>query len=205
MYAVTRRADKPGRDEFVLGSELGRGNYSTVYRALHRATGEVFALKVVDKGRVQRLQHRHKNIQNEILMERNLLRRLRHPNVIHLFHTFQVHLAAAVWPGEGRSQARGRGPTTHPLPPYPPRTRPICTFCSSTRPAGSYSTAWRRVGRPWACTGRWRGTSPPKCCSRSPTSTPKASFTGARPNFAPWLDCASIQPGGGACNAVGAR
>lgn len=106
--AVTRREEKPEREEFALGSELGRGNYSTVYRALHRVTGEVFALKVVDKGRVQRLQHRHKNIHGEILMERNLLRRLRHPNVIRLFHTFQVRAA-----GGGRG-GRRRGPKRPP-------------------------------------------------------------------------------------------
>lgn len=58
-------------------------------RARHRLTGQLFALKVIEKEKVKRLAVRHKNMQNEIMMEKNALLRLRgHPNIVHLYHTF---------------------------------------------------------------------------------------------------------------------
>lgn len=58
-------------------------------RARHRATGEVFAIKAMEKATVRKLAARHKNIHNEILMEKAVLRRVRgHPNIVHLVHTF---------------------------------------------------------------------------------------------------------------------
>ncbi|GLD94962.1 hypothetical protein PINS_up003587 [Pythium insidiosum] len=57
--------------------------------ATHNASGEVFALKVIEKQRIKRLRVRHPNIFNEINMEKEVLNRLRHPNIIRLYHTFQ--------------------------------------------------------------------------------------------------------------------
>ena len=57
-------------------------------RAVHRATGEAFALKVLEKAKIRRMAARHKNIHNEVMMEKVVMARLRHPNVVRLYHTF---------------------------------------------------------------------------------------------------------------------
>ena len=36
------------RDSYAVHEQLGKGAFSTVYRCSHRATSEVFAVKVVD-------------------------------------------------------------------------------------------------------------------------------------------------------------
>ncbi|CAI5736552.1 unnamed protein product [Peronospora destructor] len=81
--------EKPSIDEFVQGKPLGEGNFSRIIEVKHKATGEQFALKVIEKRRIKRLRLRHQNIYNEINMEKDVLNRLRHPNIIRLYQTFQ--------------------------------------------------------------------------------------------------------------------
>jgi len=53
---------------------LGEGNYSEVYAVRHIVTNEQFALKILDKSRVQQLAKRqHPNVYNEIEMEKRVL------------------------------------------------------------------------------------------------------------------------------------
>jgi 3-phosphoinositide dependent protein kinase-1 len=80
---------KPNASEFKLDRELGQGNFSKVFLATHKATKEVFALKVIEKQRIMRMKVRHPNIFNEVNMEKAVLNKLRHPNIIRLYHTFQ--------------------------------------------------------------------------------------------------------------------
>lgn len=86
---VKDAAEKPVIADFRVESQVGEGNFSRIVRATYTPTGEVFALKIVEKQRVKRLRIRHANIFNEIGMEKDVLNRLRHPNVIRLYHTFQ--------------------------------------------------------------------------------------------------------------------
>ncbi|EEY66101.1 3-phosphoinositide-dependent protein kinase, putative [Phytophthora infestans T30-4] len=81
--------DKPKIEEFAQGKSLGEGNFSRILEATHTATGERFALKVIEKQRIKRLRLRHQNIFNEINMEKEALNHLRHPNIIRLYQTFQ--------------------------------------------------------------------------------------------------------------------
>lgn len=83
---------------------------------MHRVTGEHFALKVLEKSQVERVKKRHPNVVNEISMERRILSRLRHPNVIELYHAFQdytcLYLLLEYCPGGEvwqRLQADGGG------------------------------------------------------------------------------------------------
>ncbi|KAF1795265.1 Metallo-dependent phosphatase-like [Phytophthora cactorum] len=82
--------DKPSIDEFAQGKPLGEGNFSRILEATHKATGEKFALKVIEKQRIKRLRLRHQNIFNEINMEKDVLNRLRHqhhpPLLSHLLY-----------------------------------------------------------------------------------------------------------------------
>lgn len=40
-------------DEFEIGEELGRGGFSIVKRGTRKATGEVFAIKIIEKNQAQ--------------------------------------------------------------------------------------------------------------------------------------------------------
>lgn len=86
---------KPKYDDFaVSATDIGAGNFSRVMKARHRVTGAVFALKVIEKAKIKRLSVRHKNMTNEVLMEKNALLRLRgHPNIVTLHHTFSDEAA----------------------------------------------------------------------------------------------------------------
>uniref|UniRef100_A0AAV1VL14 Protein kinase domain-containing protein n=1 Tax=Peronospora matthiolae TaxID=2874970 RepID=A0AAV1VL14_9STRA len=80
---------KPSINEFKQGKTLGEGNFSRIVEVQHKVTGETFALKIIDKQRIKRLRVRHPNVFNEINMEKDALNRLRHPNIIRLYQTFQ--------------------------------------------------------------------------------------------------------------------
>ena len=76
-------------DDFALGATpLGAGNFSTVYRAVHRATRTAFALKVVDRAAIARLRVRHPNAPNELLQEKAVGGLLQHPGIARLHTTF---------------------------------------------------------------------------------------------------------------------
>eukprot|EP00499_Haloplacidia_sp_CaronLabIsolate_P013222 CAMPEP_0196773852 /NCGR_PEP_ID=MMETSP1104-20130614/3024_1 /TAXON_ID=33652 /ORGANISM="Cafeteria sp., Strain Caron Lab Isolate" /LENGTH=361 /DNA_ID=CAMNT_0042144003 /DNA_START=36 /DNA_END=1117 /DNA_ORIENTATION=+ len=89
MVATTgsrRRASRPrakrqdGDEEFnlkyQLGGRLGSGAFGTVYRAQSRETGEEFAVKVINKARVNPGELKR------LREEAELLQRLNHPNII---------------------------------------------------------------------------------------------------------------------------
>lgn len=80
--------------EFKLSEELGHGNFSEIFSVVHKATGEKFALKKIEKKQAADLHKRqHPNVYNEIQMERRvLLERLAnpgHPFVVRMYHAFQ--------------------------------------------------------------------------------------------------------------------
>jgi 3-phosphoinositide dependent protein kinase-1 len=81
---------KPKANEFTLGTCLGEGNFCRVHLGTHKPSGEEFAIKVMEKSKVEKLKKReHKNIMNEIFMERDVMKRMDHPNVGRLFYTYQ--------------------------------------------------------------------------------------------------------------------
>lgn len=63
---------------------------------MHRVSRQVFALKVIDKERAERMRKRHPNIRKEIMMERNALFRMSHPHVVQLFNTWAVRFPACI-------------------------------------------------------------------------------------------------------------
>lgn len=82
-------AKKSTAKDFTIGDELGVGNFTRICLATKKSTGEIFALKLIQKSEVDRMKRRHPNIHNEVSMERRTLAKLRHPGVITLFSTFQ--------------------------------------------------------------------------------------------------------------------
>mmetsp|Transcript_45565 Transcript_45565/g.108029 ORF Transcript_45565/g.108029 Transcript_45565/m.108029 type:complete len:506 (+) Transcript_45565:113-1630(+) len=78
--------EKQSPNDFEFLEMLGEGSYSRVMRAVHKATEQEFAVKVVEKALVIREKK-----QKYVVMERDVLNRCRHPNVVRLFCTFQDH------------------------------------------------------------------------------------------------------------------
>lgn len=71
-------------NDFSMEGLLGEGNYSQIFQASLRSTCKTVALKVIDKQKVKRY---HK--MDEVLIERWVLSRLRHPSIVELYHAFQ--------------------------------------------------------------------------------------------------------------------
>jgi len=68
------RGEPPTVREFEILKDLGEGNYSQVVAVKHVVTGERFALKIIEKKKVENLGKRqHPNVYNEIEMERRVL------------------------------------------------------------------------------------------------------------------------------------
>jgi serine/threonine protein kinase len=85
---------KPAASDFKLGPCLGEGNFCRVHLGTHKPSGEQFAVKVIEKAQVEKLKKRqHKNILNEIYMERDVMKRMHHPNIGRLFYTYQDRAA----------------------------------------------------------------------------------------------------------------
>lgn len=70
--------------DFDFGESLGEGSYSTVVEATERATGRVYAAKILDKRHIIK----EKKIKY-VNIERDILQALRHPFVVRLHYAFQ--------------------------------------------------------------------------------------------------------------------
>jgi len=105
IHLAPNQIYQPSIRHFEKLQELGEGNYSQVIAVKHLVTGEHFALKILEKKRVETLAKRqHPNVYNEIEMEKLLLgKRLlvkdededKEPfvkgrrRIVNLYHTFQ--------------------------------------------------------------------------------------------------------------------
>jgi len=84
-----RAAAEPTIKQFELLEDLGTGNYSSTVRAVRKIDGKMFAIKMIEKAEAEKVSKRHKNVHNEILMEKRALYKVRgHPNVVWLHATF---------------------------------------------------------------------------------------------------------------------
>ncbi|BFG35209.1 hypothetical protein CerSpe_214830 [Prunus speciosa] len=69
--------------DYVLISEVGEGSFSTVWKAVHRESGEVVALKQVFLSRLNR------HLKNCLDCEIKFLSTVCHPNIVRLLKAFQ--------------------------------------------------------------------------------------------------------------------
>uniref|UniRef100_A0ACD5YP18 Uncharacterized protein n=1 Tax=Avena sativa TaxID=4498 RepID=A0ACD5YP18_AVESA len=65
---------------YVVGRQLGQGNFAKVYCAQDLTTGEVVAIKMIDKDKVSRV-----GLMAQKEMEVSIVRKISHPNIVHLF------------------------------------------------------------------------------------------------------------------------
>jgi 3-phosphoinositide dependent protein kinase-1 len=79
---------QPKASDFDPLEELGEGNFSRIYKAVNKFTKHVYAIKAIEKAQVQQIKRRHKNVYNEIMMEKKILSKLHHPNIVILYSTF---------------------------------------------------------------------------------------------------------------------
>ncbi|GFY91239.1 hypothetical protein Acr_07g0014350 [Actinidia rufa] len=71
---------------YTVTSKLGGGTMSTVWKAEHRTSGQVVALKQVALSKLTR------TLKNSLDYELNFLSTVNHPNIVRLVEVFQVSL-----------------------------------------------------------------------------------------------------------------
>ena len=67
--------------------QLGKGSYGTVYKCKKEATGEEFAIKVLD---YQALSLRATFDESRLMREANVMTKLNHPNLCRLFDVIKT-------------------------------------------------------------------------------------------------------------------
>ncbi|KAJ2291231.1 3-phosphoinositide dependent protein kinase-1, partial [Coemansia sp. RSA 2706] len=82
--ASKQSARKRAVNDFEFGQTLGEGSYSTVVEATERATGRVYAAKILDKRHIIK----EKKIKY-VNIERDILQALHHPFIVRLHYAFQ--------------------------------------------------------------------------------------------------------------------
>eukprot|EP00742_Colponemidia_sp_Colp-10_P002986 GILJ01003186.1.p1 GENE.GILJ01003186.1~~GILJ01003186.1.p1 ORF type:complete len:502 (+),score=48.27 GILJ01003186.1:46-1506(+) len=82
MTSPTQKRLTPSDFEFI--SLLGEGSYARVMHARRIDTGEEFAVKIIEKKHIQK-----ENKVHQVMMEKQVLSKLNHPNIIKLYYTFQ--------------------------------------------------------------------------------------------------------------------
>ncbi|CAN6587130.1 unnamed protein product [Malus baccata var. baccata] len=83
MEAESKGVVSALKGDYIVISEVGRGSFSTVWKAVHRQSGKVVALKQVHLSRLNR------HLKNCLDCELNFLSSVNHPNIIRLLNAFQ--------------------------------------------------------------------------------------------------------------------
>ena len=82
-------------DDYKLESELGKGTYGVVYKAVHKLTGEIRAVKQISRKKIKKYER--------FINEVTALKTLDHPNIIKLFEVYEeeenVYLVQELWTG----------------------------------------------------------------------------------------------------------
>mmetsp|Transcript_8640 Transcript_8640/g.17507 ORF Transcript_8640/g.17507 Transcript_8640/m.17507 type:complete len:400 (+) Transcript_8640:2123-3322(+) len=82
LSALTRAASRDVLDFYELGDLLGEGGFAKVVRGKDRETGETFAVKIIAK------QSSDEEEMDFLARELNIMKRVRHPNVIRTYDIF---------------------------------------------------------------------------------------------------------------------
>uniref|UniRef100_A0A1I7YQZ6 non-specific serine/threonine protein kinase n=1 Tax=Steinernema glaseri TaxID=37863 RepID=A0A1I7YQZ6_9BILA len=77
-------------DKYILQKKLGEGTFAVVYKAEHRRTKEIFAVKCIKK------QWTENGILQCVLREISLLRQLNHPNIVQLKEVIATQMDTAL-------------------------------------------------------------------------------------------------------------
>lgn len=80
-----KRLKEPFSQKYRVLKELGSGNFGRVYQALHKETGDVRAVKEIDKARAERFG----GSQRDLIAEVEILSRLDHPNILKIYEMLE--------------------------------------------------------------------------------------------------------------------
>jgi serine/threonine-protein kinase ULK/ATG1 len=70
--------------DYWIDRKIGSGTYAKVYKCTHKATNDVYAMKVIDKKKIS-----GKNLQANLELEISIMARFRHNNLVRLHHTMR--------------------------------------------------------------------------------------------------------------------
>uniref|UniRef100_T1G2G9 Protein kinase domain-containing protein n=1 Tax=Helobdella robusta TaxID=6412 RepID=T1G2G9_HELRO len=70
-------------DKYLIGNEIGIGNFSIVKECKDKKRGIVMALKIIDQNKIER---NHERLMKEI----NIMKRLKHENILRLINKFET-------------------------------------------------------------------------------------------------------------------
>ena len=70
--------------DYWIDQKIGSGTYAKVYKCTHKNTEKVFAMKAIDKKKIEG-RHLEANLELEI----SIMMRYRHRNLVHLMHTMR--------------------------------------------------------------------------------------------------------------------
>ena len=71
--------------DYWIDQKIGSGTYAKVYKCTHKNTEKVFAMKAIDKKKIEG-RHLEANLELEI----SIMVRYRHRNLVHLIHTMHI-------------------------------------------------------------------------------------------------------------------
>ena len=77
---------------YRVGEVIGDGKFGVVYTTVHRITGRVYALKVVDKSAMQEMMaksNKHASTSSSANSEAAILKRICHPNIVRIYDHFE--------------------------------------------------------------------------------------------------------------------
>lgn len=84
MSATPTKKRQKRRNDFNIGKAIGRGAFGEVLKVQDIETGKFYAMKVLSKAHISR----EKKI-SYVILERDVMTALNHPNIVHLYLTFQ--------------------------------------------------------------------------------------------------------------------
>ena len=76
-------------DHYKVLDVIGHGRFGEVREAIATHTGEVYAIKVINKDKMVKMEDTAKKLQNEIRIMRRVTRKLDHGNICKLFQAFE--------------------------------------------------------------------------------------------------------------------
>jgi len=98
MTTSTQTPRAKHAEDFIFGETLGHGSFGDVIKAVDKETGQEFAIKVIEKALVVKL-----NKQKYVVTERDILSACNHPNIVRLYYTFRsetsLHYVLELCPG----------------------------------------------------------------------------------------------------------